>query len=82
METSEYRAFAHLKNTAVHEVLKRQYEKLSLEQRSIKDEIDLRWNQGKQQMLFEILETIDKAKAEVERIESASIRPRPTANAF
>lgn len=75
-------SFASIKNSGVHEAFKNEFAILSEFQRSIKDEVELRWNQGRLQMLFDILDTIENAKSEVEKIEANAMRAENNENAF
>lgn len=82
IDTTALRAFAALKHGEIHKALLAQRDELSQAQRSLRDEVEFRWNQGRQQMLSDIIDTIEGARDEVERIESASRKRRPGVNAF
>ena len=80
---SELRSFDHLKNGPIHTWLVAECNKLALTQRGLRDDVEFRWNQGRQQMLCDIIAKIEGARDEHERVEqSERKRLAPRANAF
>lgn len=69
---------ANLKNGPLHKALQAEYTEITNMQCRLKDETELRWNQGKQQLLFEMLNDIESAR---DRLEQPS-RPKSTVNSF
>lgn len=69
---------ARLKNGPLHKALEAELNEVIATQCRLKDETELRWNQGRQQLLFDILEEIENAR---DRLEKPSTK-RPTQNAF
>jgi hypothetical protein len=72
------RELASMKDGPLHNALKAELNTVIALQCKLKDEVELRWNQGKQQLLFEILDDILSAR---DRLEKSS-RQKPTTNAF
>lgn len=71
----EIRALTHLINGDVEAMLKRVNTELTETQRLLRDETELRWNQGKQQLLFEILDMIRTSRERLEALERRASKP-------
>lgn len=69
LDANTLRAFAYLKNEEVHQYLINRYAELAGVQQVLRDEVEFRWNQGKQQLIAELLDIIDGARDSVESAE-------------